>query len=74
MTKELTVAEHEAIEALIDRYNLAAVLEAVADVCEDKAQHIRENWQDEPTSRLWQYASRKVQATAVTFPIKDVSE
>lgn len=74
MIKEsLTQAEHDALEAFIDRYSLAIVLEAIADVCQDKAEYLRTNWQDEPMSRDWDIAARKVQMTAIAPVVKQVS-
>lgn len=41
-------ADFITLETLIDRYGLACVFETVALICSAKADHIRENWQDEP--------------------------
>ena len=40
-------------EALIDAENLKALLSHLQTVCEDKAQHVSENWQDEKLAKRW---------------------
>lgn len=41
------------VERLIDTHGLAAFLETTATVCNLKADHIRENWQDDATAQPW---------------------
>lgn len=41
------------IEALIDRYSLANVVEALVAICGEKADHIESNWQDADLARDW---------------------
>lgn len=45
---------NDTLEQLIDRASLQEVLSALADVCHEKAEHLRCNWQDESTARTWQ--------------------
>lgn len=52
----LTQSERDTLEAMIDRTSLTAVLEGLFDVCGDKAEHIRANWQDEQTAKVWDIA------------------
>jgi hypothetical protein len=49
----MTTNEAEALEALVDRYGLSAVISQLANVCDDKSQHIASNWQDNVTARMW---------------------
>lgn len=42
-----------ALEHMIDSVGLSNVIAALASVCQDKALHIRDSWQDEPLARLW---------------------
>lgn len=53
MSRDLTMAERDALEALLDRTSVSAVLAALADLCGEKAQHIAENWQDRPLYESW---------------------
>ena len=43
-----------ALEGLIDKSSVKTVLEAITDICNAKASHIRSNWQDEPLARSWE--------------------
>lgn len=53
MARLLEVKDIETLERVIDAYDLPSVLEAIDQICIEKAQHIRENWQDESTARAW---------------------
>ena len=48
-----TRSERDALEALLDRYSLANVVEALACIAWAKADHVRTNWQDERLARAW---------------------
>ena len=43
----------EQLEALVDEYTLAEVLDALSSVCSEKANHLMCNWQDHAGSRMW---------------------
>jgi hypothetical protein len=43
-----------AVEALIDKQGLKAVLEAIENVCYGKAQHVEGAWQDVGLARAWE--------------------
>jgi hypothetical protein len=45
--------ELEQIESVIDRTGIAAVISGIAQICSEKADHIRENWQDENLATEW---------------------
>ena len=41
------------LEELVDQHGLDRVVEMLADICADKADHLRSNWQDDATARAW---------------------
>lgn len=41
------------LEALIDRYTLAQVLEMLGNVCDTKADHVAANWNDDDLCNAW---------------------
>lgn len=43
----------DSLEALVDSNSVRYVLEALAEVCSAKADHIRSNWQDEKLAKAW---------------------
>lgn len=49
-----------ALEALIDRYTVSGTLEAVAEICHEKAEHIASNWQDVRTAKTWTAVALKI--------------
>ena len=61
------------LETSIDSFSLADVLEAIAEICREKAQHLSENWQDERTARLWEHAANRVERCAVSPDVCNVS-
>jgi hypothetical protein len=46
------------LERLIDLTDLAAVIDALADVAGAKAEHIATNWQDTSSAKVWDHAAR----------------
>lgn len=48
---------NDAIEKLIDSTSLETVLNAVVQVCYEKAAHLRSNWQDEVAAKRWERAA-----------------
>lgn len=52
------------LESYIDRTSLADLLDIVSDVCLAKAEHHRENWQDDVAARGWEGAARKIAVLA----------
>lgn len=42
------------LEAIVDRTSLSAVLESLAYVCSEKAEHLLTNWQDETSADAWE--------------------
>lgn len=45
------------LEAAIDGFSLVEVLEALADICHGKAEHLESNWQDSATAKEWTKAA-----------------
>jgi hypothetical protein len=53
-------ADQVALEQLVDRHGLYRIAEALAAVCEDKADHLVSNWQDRPAAGRWSRASNAI--------------
>ena len=58
------------LESYVDHVGLANVLWALESICDAKAQHIEENWQDKALARAWQLEARRcgAMAKAVNLP------
>ena len=56
----ITQEQTDALEALIDRTDLNQVLDALSAICREKAEHLRVNWQDQQSARVWREAARKI--------------
>lgn len=56
------------LESLIDSNSVASVLLAMSEVCTEKSQHIRDNYQDKNLAKQWDRASDKL-----FFANKDVT-
>lgn len=50
----------EALEELVDASDLSTVILSLARMCNEKAEHLRCNWQDEITAKVWDRAARKL--------------
>jgi hypothetical protein len=51
--RDLSPAELEGLEALIDAAGIEAVLQGLSEICGLKAEHIASNWQDTPLAKRW---------------------
>lgn len=51
-----------ALEQMIDRNELSLpyVLDLIEGICRAKAEHLRENWQDETSARTWERKARAI--------------
>lgn len=57
----LTVQEFkQAAEEYIDSSTVANALDALGEICLAKAEHIRVNWQDEQTAKVWEQQGRAI--------------
>ena len=66
MTLTLRQTVMEKLETMIDVYTLASLLDMLAEISSVKADHIRENWQDERTAERWdKMAARLLNASQV---------
>lgn len=54
----------EALEPMVDAADLAAVVLALARMCNEKAEHLRVNWQDSLSARAWDHNARKLDEAA----------
>lgn len=61
---ELDKDQLELLELWIDRAGVGGLLCAISGICREKAEHIRSNWQDEGTARVWEYNARRIEAAA----------
>ena len=52
------------LEQWIDSIGLRAVLELLSEVCHEKADHLRVNWQDESAAKGWERDARRIEACA----------
>ena len=62
--QDLNEPNADAIEVMIDRFGLEAVLETVADIARDKSDHIESNWQDHNLARSWNRIANRIDRTA----------
>ena len=46
--------DKEEIETIIDRVGMLCFINTVVDICEEKADHIRSNWQDKHLAKVWE--------------------
>lgn len=55
----------EDLEAMIDKHGLTHVLTGLACVCREKAEHLRSNWQDAASARVWTRDAQICDAAAI---------
>lgn len=52
------------IEDLIDSNSLSGILDLIATVCHEKAEHVRVNWGDPVSAKPWTKAARQIEKIA----------
>lgn len=55
------------LEKLMDVLTLPGLLQVAAQICEEKASHLRENWQDERAAKLWEKNAKQLSAVSGKF-------
>ena len=55
-----TTIDSVQLESMVDTVGLSAVLDALASICSEKADHVRTTWQDEGLARLWDKSAKVV--------------
>lgn len=68
MNRDLTPAERETLEALVDSANLGAVLMALSEIAGEKSDHIAQTWADRPLARVWAEACGVCGIAAAKLP------
>ncbi len=53
----------EQLESLIDQHGLPQVLEAMAQVCYEKAEHIAVNGQDVSLAKSWMQQGKRIESS-----------
>jgi Tfp pilus assembly major pilin PilA len=57
------------LEILIDRNNVGTILDAIAEVCYEKEQHLLENWQDKVAASHWKEAGDLVTEVVLSIAV-----
>ena len=50
----------DTIEQIIDKVGISGICLLISEICNEKAQHVRENWQDENLARDWNHDARVI--------------
>jgi len=53
MNESIWEENKEKVEAIIDIVGMFSFMCMVGDICDEKADHIRSNWQDENLAKVW---------------------
>lgn len=63
----MQTTDKRVLESMIDKGNVREVMEAIAEICDDKSEHILRNWQDSPLSKQWERAAKAARRAARDF-------
>lgn len=47
------------LEMMIDSVGLGNVVDLLEEICYEKAEHLRSNWQDESAAKHWEHDARE---------------
>lgn len=54
----------EELETVIDEKGLGTLLDAIAEICREKAEFVLTNWQDKSLAKEWERSASKVQTAS----------
>ena len=52
------------LEDMVDSLTLRGVLRMLTEICDEKAEHLRMNWQDNTTAKNWEAGSKMLDAAS----------
>lgn len=64
----MTGKDRDQLEMMIDRNGLVNVLDTIAIICYDKADHTLGTWDDPVLAKQWQKAGRLIETLAFKVP------
>ena len=70
---DTTSGRELAVEEMIDAAGISNVIDAVAQVCFAKAEHLKGNWQDPDGSRAWRVVAKRVDTLAGSEAVINLS-
>ncbi|MCH8807004.1 MAG: hypothetical protein IH986_13060 [Planctomycetes bacterium] len=53
-------AAKRTLEAMLDTHGIGSLIDWLADVCHEKAEHVRSNWQDAALADAWEGVAREL--------------
>jgi hypothetical protein len=53
------------LEQMIDKLTTPQVFQLISEICYEKADHLRENWQDEKAAKLWDKNGNMIHSLSV---------
>ena len=59
--------DNDLLESLVDRHGLPGVLELLAEVCGERAEHVRRTWGDRPLANVWSIRRARLAALAPKY-------
>ena len=65
--REMNQEQQDVLEGLVDSHTLSGVLSALEIICGEKAEHLRSNWQDEKSAKVWDKAASVMGKAAFTI-------
>lgn len=60
MTTTFDREEKHSIETLIDRRGIVFVLNVIEEICRDKAEHLRSDWQSPREAKSWETLAGRI--------------
>lgn len=74
MGKDLTLDQEIALEVLIDECGLAAVLQSLSSVCDQKGEHILSSYADRDLAKAWATAGGVIGLMSISREISRIGE
>ena len=69
----LTQEQQDTLESILDSATLEDVFDSPDNICYEKANHLRTNWQEEAMGKAWEKAGAKVGGISHSAAVMHVS-
>lgn len=60
----------DTLESVLDQSSMPEILNMLARICNEKAEHLASNWQDEHAAKCWERAASRIASCAETDAVR----
>ena len=70
----MQISEKDVLESFMDLYSMETLLDVMAQISLEKAEHIAREWQDNALAKQWMAVGMKLDHVKISKPISVISQ